>query len=215
MATRTSYAPGTPCWVDLGSPDLDGSARFYGEVLGWRREDLGPEAGGYSLFHLGEARVAGLGPLPSPDVPPSWTVYVQTTDLEATSAKVVEAGGTVVVPPMEVMEDGSMAVYLDPQGSPVSAWQPDQFAGAELVNDVGAFAWNELASVDLAASDAFYGTVFGWSRSPEGVYELDGTVICGAHQAGDGEPPFWSIWFTVADCDASVATATELGATVV
>ena len=33
MSERTSYAPGTPCWVDLGTPDLDASAEFYGGAV--------------------------------------------------------------------------------------------------------------------------------------------------------------------------------------
>ena len=29
------YAPGTPSWVELSSPDPDASAAFYSDVLGW------------------------------------------------------------------------------------------------------------------------------------------------------------------------------------
>ena len=39
-------------------------------------------------------------------------------------------------------------------------------------------------------------------------------MVCGAHAAGEGEPPGWSVWFAVDDCDAAAARATELGATV-
>ncbi len=35
MSERTSYEPGTPCWVDLGSPDLDASVEFYAALFGW------------------------------------------------------------------------------------------------------------------------------------------------------------------------------------
>ena len=28
-----TYANGTPSWIDLGSPDNDASAAFYGELL--------------------------------------------------------------------------------------------------------------------------------------------------------------------------------------
>src|SRR2546421_670777 len=34
MPEFTDYAPGTPSWVDLGAPDVDASARFYGAVFG-------------------------------------------------------------------------------------------------------------------------------------------------------------------------------------
>jgi predicted enzyme related to lactoylglutathione lyase len=121
---------------------------------------------------------------------------------------------------MDVFDVGWFAVFMDDQGTPISAWKPNEFAGSEVVNDVGSFCWNELASADLAASDRFYGSVFGWTRGAESsdsgsLYEVDGTLVCGGHTAGEGEPPFWSVWFTVADCDASVARSVELGATVV
>lgn len=31
----TDYVPGAPNWVDLGTPDVDAAAAFYGAVFGW------------------------------------------------------------------------------------------------------------------------------------------------------------------------------------
>ena len=47
MAT---YANGIPSWVDLGSPDPDASAAFYGDLFGWTTTEPGPveETGGYA-----------------------------------------------------------------------------------------------------------------------------------------------------------------------
>mgnify|MGYP001067420565 CR=1 FL=1 len=39
MTERTSYAPGTPSWVDLGTPDIDAAVAFYGGLFGWRIEE--------------------------------------------------------------------------------------------------------------------------------------------------------------------------------
>ncbi len=39
MAEFTSYEAGTPCWVDLGSPDLEASKAFYGGLFGWDYDD--------------------------------------------------------------------------------------------------------------------------------------------------------------------------------
>ena len=53
MSERSSYAPGTPSWVDLGSPDTQASSRFYGALFGWKAEfDPRPDAGGYGMFSL-------------------------------------------------------------------------------------------------------------------------------------------------------------------
>ena len=46
MPIRSNPWPaGTPCWVDLGAPDVRASTAFYGAVLGWTFFDSGEEFG--------------------------------------------------------------------------------------------------------------------------------------------------------------------------
>ena len=54
MPEIKEYEPGTPSWVDLGSPDIEASAAFYGGVFGWTFASAGPveETGGYGMFTL-------------------------------------------------------------------------------------------------------------------------------------------------------------------
>ncbi|HZR12273.1 MAG TPA: VOC family protein [Acidimicrobiia bacterium] len=221
MSERSSYAPGTPSWVDLGSPDTQASSRFYGALFGWKAEfDPRPEAGGYGMFTLDGKYVAGIGPQQNPDMPPFWTVYVTVTDADATSKQATAKGGEVVAGPMDVFDAGRMAVIRDPLGSFISVWQPKEHIGAQLVNQPGTFTWNELATTDVGKARDFYSSVFGWgadaeSGSDAAIFTVDGGIVCGAHKAGDGEFPAWSVWFAVEDCDASAATAAELGATTV
>jgi predicted enzyme related to lactoylglutathione lyase len=222
MSERSSYAPGTPSWVDIGVPDTEAAAAFYGALFGWKAEfDPRPEAGGYGMFTLDGMNVAGIGPQQNPDMPPFWTVYVTVADCDASVATATANGGSVVAGPMDVFDAGRMAVLQDPNGSFISVWQPDQHIGCQVVNDPGTFVWNELATTDLAAANAFFQALFGWGLDAEGssdqsaIYTVDGAVTCGAHTAGPGEPPFWSVWFAVADCDASAAKVGELGGSVV
>ena len=35
MTETMTYAPGTPMWVDLASPDLEASKAFYSSLFGW------------------------------------------------------------------------------------------------------------------------------------------------------------------------------------
>ena len=97
--------------------------------------------------------------------------------------------------PIDIFDSGRTAVFADDQGTPFAVWQPNQHIGAGRVNDVGCFCWNELASNDIEATKAFYRAVFGWEpsrTSSEGTtFCIDGRIICGAHPAGEGEPPFW------------------------
>jgi len=221
MAERTSYLAGTPCWVDLGSPDQQASAAFYAGLFGWVAEmDPRPEAGGYGMFTLGGKNVAGLGPQTNPEGPPFWAVYISVDDADATLARVTRAGGTVVMGPMDVFDAGRMGVIRDSVGSFVSIWQPNEHIGAQLVNQAGTFAWNELATSDLAGARDFYQAVFGWGidagagGDSAALFTVDGRMVCGAHPAGGGEFPAWSVWFAVDDCDASVARASELGGSI-
>src|SRR5258708_2395103 len=80
----TKYVPGAPNWVDLGTPDIDAAARFYGALFGWQFQSAGPDAGGYGMFTLGGKTVAAAGPLMDQGAPPSWTLYFPTPDPNAT-----------------------------------------------------------------------------------------------------------------------------------
>ena len=221
MSERTSYEPGTPSWVDLGSPDTAASGVFYGGLFGWTAEiDPRPEAGGYGMFKLRDQLVAGLGPQMNMEMPPFWAVYISVADADATVAAATAAGGQVIAGPMDVFDAGRMAVLMDPLGTFFSIWQADQHIGAQVVNEPGSFTWNELATNDLEASRAFYTSVFGWgvdhdASGPDGAaFTVDGNIVCGSHVAGEGEFPAWSVWFSVADCDATAAKVTELGGSV-
>jgi predicted enzyme related to lactoylglutathione lyase len=218
MSERSSYAPGTPSWIDLGTPSFEGAQAFYGGLFGWTiTKDPRPEAGGYGMATLRGKNVAGIGPQMNTDMPPFWSVYVTVTDAAASLEKAADLGGTIVMDAMDVLEVGVMGIIQDPTGSFISVWQPKQHIGAELVNEPGAFTWNELATRDLTLASEFYTELFGWRVAPESssesgtIFTLDGAIICGAHTAGEGEFPAWSVWFWVDDCDASAAMVKELG----
>jgi predicted enzyme related to lactoylglutathione lyase len=173
------------------------------------------------MFMLQGKQVAGLGPQMNTDMPPFWTVYVTVADADATLEAVTANGGTIVMGPMDVFDAGRMGVIQDPMGSYTSIWQALGTIGAQLVNEPGTFAWNELATTDLAAANRFYGAVFGWGLHPDGsgehssLYTVGSEMACGAHVAGEGEFPAWSVWFASADCDASVAKVEELGGSLI
>jgi uncharacterized protein len=223
------YAPGTPSWVELSSPDTDAAAEFYGELMGWSATEPGQaETGGYRMFQRDGKNVAGLMGHMQEGQPTAWSTYVSVADAAATAAKVEAAGGTVMIGPMDVMDIGRMALFADPTGAVFGVWQPKTFTGADLVNEPGSFCWNEVLTRDADAGKAFYPAVFGWdARRPgfEGapetytVWELDGKPVGGMMQMTDAYfpaeiPPHWGVVFAVADCDGTVAKARALGATV-
>ena len=73
MAEFTEYPPGTPCWVDVTSPDLERSIAFYSELFGWTADqDPRPEAGGYTMFAKDGKLVAAGSPPQQEGMPSFW-----------------------------------------------------------------------------------------------------------------------------------------------
>jgi predicted enzyme related to lactoylglutathione lyase len=221
MSERTSYAPGTPSWVELsGTPDVEASQSFYRAVFGWEMPELpnSAELGGYRRAKKNGKDVAGVSPRMQEGQPTVWGTYVSVEDAEAAMAKVKEAGGVPITEPMAVMELGTMAVFTDPTGAVCGIWQPGTFAGAELVNEPGTFGWNELGTRDTGAAKEFYGAVFGWGADEQDMGEM-GTYTTwkvGEEMVGgmfditgvvpDEVPAHWLVYFMVEDLDASLET---------
>jgi predicted enzyme related to lactoylglutathione lyase len=227
MATVTTYRNGVPSWADVAVSDPAAGASFYSALFGWDVEDQGAEAGGYHMFSLDGASVAGLGPKQNEEGMPIWSAYISVDDLDATLTAAEAAGGTVVMPRMDIFTSGSMAVVIDPTGAAISFWQPGDHIGAQVVNEPNTLAWHELTTRDAGASKAFYEQVVGWTYQamPEGAgapgYEMImvGERVVGGilPMVGDdwGDlPSHWMVYFAVADTDAAAAKVAELGGSV-
>jgi uncharacterized protein len=210
------FAPGTPSWVDLGSPDVDASIAFYGDVFGWTASDPGPpEAGGYRFFLQDSKMVAGIGPLMNEGQPPAWLNYVTVADADAAAATARDAGATVWVGPMDVMDVGRFAIISDPTGAALGLWEPRRHTGAELVNEPVSLAWNELTTRDTEAAKPFYAATFGWEAETAQMgdieyttWQLDGKPVGGMLAMGEQfpaqVPAHWLAYFAVEDADATV-----------
>ncbi|TNC22192.1 VOC family protein [Amycolatopsis alkalitolerans] len=217
----TGYEPGTPCWVDLTTPDVEGAARFYGELFGWEVIEGGEDVGGYRMCHLRGKPVAGMMAQQQPGMPPSWTGYVSVTDADVATKAVTAAGGQVLVEPMDVMSAGRMAVFADPGGAVFGVWQPGEFAGAELVNEHGTLGWNELATRHLDAAKSFYQAIFGWQSADQQmggeytVWSVGERQVAGMMAMDESwpaeVPSYWIPYFVVDDADETVAAASRLG----
>jgi predicted enzyme related to lactoylglutathione lyase len=240
------YIPGVPCWIDTAHPDPAAAAAFYGDLFGWQVEDVMPPdaPGSYFMARLKGEDVAAISGQMEPS-PAMWNSYIWVEDADATAAKVREAGGTVAMEPMDVMEAGRMAGCTDREGALFFLWQPGRHRGATLVNEAGTLNFNNLNSRDPDAARAFYGAVFGWDllelgptgamwalpaygdfleeRTPGlrarmaemGAPERFAEVVAGFTKLEDDRPAHWSVTFAVEDADAAAARATELGGRVI
>ncbi|MGO4749883.1 VOC family protein, partial [Streptomyces sp. 2MCAF27] len=105
----TDYVPGSPCWVDLGAPDVAAAARFYGSVFGWQLDPPELAVDGYGVFRLAGKSIGGLGRLTQEGARSAWMIYFQTPDAEATAAAVERSGGSIRVAPFAQDGEGRMA----------------------------------------------------------------------------------------------------------
>jgi uncharacterized protein len=224
MAHATSTTVDRPVWVDLATKDAEGARDFYTKLFGWQIEvNPDPLYGGYGRATVDGRDAAGIGPAQSPDQPSMWSVYIGTEDIDRLADDVQAAGGRIVAPPFDVGDQGRMAVFLDPTGAAISAWQGMRMGGFQTTGDRG-YGWSELTSTDIERALPFYRDVFGWetrrSPMPGGPdyieFQLGGQSVAGAWAMDPsqmrGAPSQWMVYFAVKDVDAAFRTAIDNGA---
>src|SRR5947209_3234799 len=144
-----SYPEGTPCIVDLQTPDPAAVTPFYTALFGWEIAHFPDVEHGPSLMTLRGRHVATIAPIPPGIEQPSlplWNTYLAVDDADRVAALVEPSGGTLVAEPFDALDKGRIAVIKDPSGGQVSLWQAGTVHGAQLVNEPGALCWNELAT---------------------------------------------------------------------
>ena len=115
--------PGSFCWAELDTRDVEGAKRFYEQVFGWGAETSTGEMT-YTEFKLagsGAANDSIAGMMEMPDGVPAevqafWMVYLEVEDVDAATRKVTDLGGSVTVPGMD-FPGGRFALVADPQGA--------------------------------------------------------------------------------------------------
>jgi predicted enzyme related to lactoylglutathione lyase len=165
MPERQGYLPGVPCWVDTSQPDPEAAVAFYQGLFGWHCEDVMPGGadGTYYIARLRDGDVAAIASLPGAGgAVASWDTYICVQSADEAATKVFDAGGRVVMGPVDVSSAGRMAVCADLEGAVFRVWQAREHFGARIVNEPGAFVFNGLATRDAEAARRFYGAVFGW-----------------------------------------------------
>jgi len=226
MNVVKEYPDGLFNWVDLSTNDIEGAKAFYTQLFGWEAEDQPISGGGtYTMFKLAGYNVAGGGQMSAEmmesGMPTVWTSYVKHSDADAIAAKITAAGGQVMMPAMDVMEEGRMLMAADPSGAVFGVWQPKNHIGAQLCNIPNTLVWTELQTRDIAGMQTFYAAVFGWTAETDETgylsFKSDGRMQAGGLAMDDswGDiPNNWSVYFSVADVPAMCARVEELGGSV-
>ena len=239
MTEIAHYPPGVPCWVDTLQPDPEAAMAFYSGLMGW--EFAGPGAmpgdppGGYFVARLRGRDVPGVGSLPADGAAgaPAWNTYVSVASVDDVARRVAAAGGEVIAGPFDAPPAGRMAAIRDPAGAVVCVWEPRERQGAQLVNELSAWAMSALQTPDPGGAKAFYSEVFGWTDQPfaigdteAGLWRLPGYVggtpqqpvprdVVAAMIPQDVAQAHWSVDFWIADADGAAAKAAEAGGSIV
>lgn len=232
----TQNLPHSPVWADLSAPDQERAETFYGGLLGWTFDNRGADFGGYSIAMKDGNPIAGImssqmqppeGVLTDDapeDVPPAWTVYLGTDNIEDSVHSAQAAGATVIMPPMQVPGSGTMALIIDPAGATVGLWQASEFGGTTLAEgDHGHFAWFETMNNDYPKSVDFYRDALQWQITPmdddedDFRYATNGAGYEASAGIGDtamfseASPSFWRVYFGVENTDQALKYVRENG----
>src|SRR6202521_3485363 len=229
MQETPNYAPGTFCWVELGTTDGEAAKKFYTQLFGWSFTDspVGPDMV-YTMLKLDGKDVGALYQMPvemtSQGIPPNWLSYVSVASADESAGKAKELGATVMKEPFDVMDVGRMAVVQDPTGAIFAIWQAGTHKGAGVVNVPNSFCWNELATPDTTKAGDFYTGLLGWEKNIQNFGPMEYTMFTNGERPAGGMfkltpemgniPPHWLVYFAVDDCDAKTQKATELGGSV-
>ncbi|MBI1382822.1 MAG: hypothetical protein GC161_17250 [Planctomycetaceae bacterium] len=212
-------------WHDLMTKDGAAAQAFYSELLGWKGEahDMGGFV--YRRILVGGAPIGGI--VEEPGIPRAhWMPYLAVEDVDRAAKRVAELGGTVCVPPTDIPRTGRFAVVGEPTGGTFSLYTglPGCHGANPTDTMPGRACWNELYSLDLAKSQAFFTALAGWQidvkdMGPAGSYHVQ---KLGDKQTGGmmgqpmaGEPSTWLVYFHVANLAESTARAKGLGAAAV
>ncbi|ANE42822.1 VOC family protein [Deinococcus puniceus] len=223
MPTYTHHPAGTLTWLDLSSPNMDADLAFYQQVFGWAISEGVEEYGGYRTATVNGKRVAGL----APQMPGmgggagAWTLYFASADAQADMQRIRDLGGTIMVEPMQIGDQGQMAVAADPTGAVFGLWQEGTHTGMELMGEHGSLSWAQGNTRDLAGASQFYADFLGARSQPSAEIPYhtlhhgeDWTA--GVMQMDDDSfapemPPHWVAYFAVDNADAAAKAALASG----
>lgn len=224
MTIRTNYTPGEFAWVDLMTTDITAAKAFYAELFGWGFHDEYSATDPYTIFTCSGYDVAGMAEMPddmrSAGMPSAWQSYVSVLSADDAVKRATKLGGTPLMDVMEI-EEGRFAAIADPQGAVLAIWEPKSYQGAVLSGEPVSACWNELLAKDVEKAEEYYAELFGWQYDTQDMGGMAYTTISNEGQQNGGMmqiaeemgsiPPHWGVYFAVADCDATAASAARLG----
>lgn len=123
MSQEDFATHGAFSWCELRTGDPDTATTFYTQVLGYTTEGMDmPDGGTYTVLKAGDQSVGGIMKMPEAagNAPAHWMGYITVDNVDDRIAKAEAAGGSVMMPAMDVPGVGRMATIADPTGGAIS-----------------------------------------------------------------------------------------------
>jgi len=214
-------------WFEYVSKEAEKAQAFFGELFHWKTKQAPMPQGPYTMIALGNDTIGGyLQPPAGAPQHAHWLAHLQVANAQETANKVTALGGKIAKQPFKVGDVGTMAVAVDPLGAAFALWQPakPEAEAGDYKGVDGSWVWNELCTEDPDKSVAFYKAIGGFdveTMKMEGSgpgpnrYEIlksDGKGRGGIMKMS-GVPQMWMPYVKVANTDATVVKAKQLGAT--
>ena len=161
----TEHYAGKVIWLDLVTPDLAGAKRFYGELFGWKFQDVSKRRTPYSVAILNGSPVAGLVQRavgPGERRQPAWLTFLSVADVEQAERTALANGGKVLSEPRSYPQRGRQAVFADPQGAVFAMLQSSSGDPTDVLAQPGQWIWSSLLAGDPDKDAGFYQAVFGY-----------------------------------------------------
>ncbi len=160
---------GKVIFLELVTPDLAATKRFYGELFGWTFRDIEAGTTQYAEALLDGRPVAGLvhRALPASEHrQPAWLSFFAVSDVDAAEKLAVQQGAKVLFAPHSFPDRGREAVFADPQGAVFAVLASSSGDPPDFLAAPGEWIWSSLITRDADAAAAFYKTLFGYDIFP-------------------------------------------------
>ncbi len=178
----------------------------------------------YALFIAKDTPVAGLLGLPQDALEagaePQWIGYVAVGNVDDASNRVEQLGGTVHIPPADVLGVSRFSIVADPQRGTIALVNDREGSQQQAPRGPGPVGWHELHTASIEHSFDFYGPLLGWQKAgappdpkdPYQEFSAGGEIMGGIlERPGQSSIPLWLYYFNVAGVAAAAKRVEAAG----
>ena len=189
-ALPTERLAGFPCWIELYTPDIDASAAFYRDLLGWEITRAEPGEPLTTEVHHDGRLIGSFEPADAAPGDPGWQVSFMVDDVRTAAAAAERIGGSVVVEPTGVTATMAYALAADPDGNVVGLLEDEDCEGP-YPHQAGMPVWFDVLASDLEPAERFYREVAGWPTRRLTIADQEQdfytSVVGGRHECRRGQ----------------------------